>query len=313
MFARPLAAAGAICAGLVLPISVAAFADEPPPASREPAAPPAACAGTVAAPEPAEPVAMPTAGGATSAKIKHVADVAIARHRPAHRQPRPARPPAARYPRCRPHGPYDPHMPRGYGGQPYSPDQWRRYWDNRYDAWRRYDRLERAHRFNVRDVRQRRRKLLRQHEQTLSAGLARLKAGDTSRAIAALRLAGELNQGDPACRIHLAQARLERGQYGKAAEALRAALRLQPRLAYADLHLDRYYARSGTLAAATEKLRAYLRVNPAPPDYYFLLGFLEYQRGHLEAAHAAFRHVAAAWPRDALTRTCLDLTSPAGP
>ncbi len=203
----------------------------------------------------------------------------------------------------------------GYGGygQGYSPDQWRRYWDNRYEAWRHYDRLERQHRFNVRDMRRRRRKLISQHAEALTAGLERLRAGDTARAIATLRLAADLNQGDPACRIHLAQARLERGQYAQAAQALRAALRLQPRLAYADLHLDTYYAVPGTLAASTGRLRTYLASRPAPPDLYFLLGFLEFQQGKLVAAHTAFGHVAAAWPHDDLTRTFLDLTAPAEP
>jgi len=135
--------------------------------------------------------------------------------------------------------------------------------------------------------------------------------GEIERAIVALTLAAKLNQADPACRIHLAQARLAQGHYLEAALALRRGLQLQPKLVYADLHLAQCYRDENALNEYTDKLVAWVRENEARPEVYFLLGFLEFQRGDFDAAHAAFERVSKAMPNDDLTGEYLGITKPA--
>jgi cytochrome c-type biogenesis protein CcmH/NrfG len=169
---------------------------------------------------------------------------------------------------------------------------------------------ERSRRFNRKDMAQRKQRLLDKHEQALAAGLERLKEGQPERAIVALTLAAKLNQGDPACRIHLAQARLAQGHYAEAALALRRALELQPKLVYVDLHLRDYYAATDALDQYTDALAGWIDENPARPEVHFLLGFLEFQRGRFAAAHSAFALAAQGLPKDDLTRDCLEITKP---
>jgi hypothetical protein len=174
-----------------------------------------------------------------------------------------------------------------------------------------YERFRRTRDRHRREMETRRVRLLTQHEKALFAGLARLERGDAKRAIVALTLAAKLNQGDPACRLHLAQARLAQGHYLEAGLALRRALELQPKLVYADLHLDSYYANAHALDRYTEKLAGWVREHPARAEVYFLLGFLEFQRGDFAAAHLAFERVQQAMPEDCLTRDFAEITKPA--
>lgn len=166
--------------------------------------------------------------------------------------------------------------------------------------------------FNEQDMERRKGRLLDRHVQALDEGLARLRAGEYARAVAALTLAAQLNQADPACRIHLAQARLALGHYEQAAGALRRALQLQPLLVYEDLNLDRYYPPGQTLAGLAGGLDEHIRTQgAAAPELYFLLGFLHYQTGELEAAYRAFCHAGRGLPNDPLTLSYLDISRPA--
>ena len=195
----------------------------------------------------------------------------------------------------------------GYGNDPYP--LWRRLADA-YRAYRYLERKERERRFNRRDMAARRQRLLDRHEHALTLGLEHLKAGDPARAVVALTLAAKLNQGDPACRIHLAQARLALQHYREAALALRRALELQPKLVYIDLHLGDYYHRADALDRYAATLARWAQAHESPPEVHFLLGFVEFQRGDFAAAHVAFQRVARAWPDDALTRDYLEITKP---
>lgn len=200
-----------------------------------------------------------------------------------------------------PYGPY-------YGYDPYPT---RRGLMEVYRARRYIEQQERDRRFNRRDMAERKKRLLDQHEEALLAGLRRLKEGQPARATVALTLAAKLNQGDPACRIHLAQARLAQGHYLEAGLALRRALQLQPKLVYADLHLQEYYETEDALDEHTDALAEWVRENRARPEVHFLLGFLEFQRGDFGAAYAAFERVKKAMPEDELTRDYLEITKPA--
>lgn len=227
----------------------------------------------------------------------------------------------------------------GYGGFHGYPH--RHAWVDAYRAARaERDRIE-AREFNQNDMNRRKERLLTTHQEAIAAGLARLRDGDPVRAVVALTLASELDQGDPACRVHLAQARLALGQYDEAGRVLRRALHLQPKLVYVDLHLDRYFDNPERLDQYTDALGQSLNRRPTPqaatsaeprkargggrdermrtiaspprPEAYFLLGYLEFQRGRFEAAEIAFRRVRATWPNDELTRQYLAIIAPSHP
>ena len=138
-----------------------------------------------------------------------------------------------------------------------------------------------------------------------------MRAGRFRAALVALTLAGELNQGDAACRLHLAQTRVALGHDKEAAEVLRRALQLQPKLVAMPLNLDRYYPEPENFASDIDALATRLAQRQATADEYFLLGFMQFQRGNFDAAYAAFEHTAAEMPKDELTQSYLQLTKPA--
>lgn len=163
--------------------------------------------------------------------------------------------------------------------------------------------------FNIRDMQTRTERLLSAHEKALRSGAALLRQGDYQRAVVALSLAAELNQGDPACRVKLAQARMANGHYQEAAAALRRALQLQPKLAYLDLDLEDGYPRNDEFDRQIDALSNHVR-NGESMDASFLLGFMEFQRGRYDAAHTAFRKAAKLGCKDDALKAFLSITKP---
>ena len=182
-----------------------------------------------------------------------------------------------------------------------------------YDAGRWDERHDRGRRFNERDMAARQERLLAQHEKAVRAGLRRMKAGQYPQALAALSLAARLNEGDPACRIHLAQVQLALGHYAEAGAALRRAVQLQPQLIYYDLHLARYYQNEDEIELYTQRLSDWLSENAVKPEVYFVYGYMEFQQGNSAEAWKAFTRLEEAWPRDDAVREFLSLTQPANP
>ena len=181
------------------------------------------------------------------------------------------------------------------------------------DAYRarRYElRKEEEHLRARQEMAERKQRILTQHERALRSGVQLLQTGEPQRAVVALTMAAKLNHGDPACRVHLAQARLALGHYREAAWALRRGLELQPKLIYLDLHLEEYYADADLLRNYTDKLGTWVDQTEPGWEAYFLLGFFEFQRGEFEAAHEAFARVAAARPKDELAQSYLEITRP---
>lgn len=169
---------------------------------------------------------------------------------------------------------------------------------------------ERGRVTNARDMQRRRARLLASHEKAVALGLEELKQGNYAEAVIALEMAGELNQGDPACRIHLALARMALGQYEEAGGVLRRALQLQPKLAYVSLNLGSYYAEPDQFDEYVEALMDHVRADRRPVDTWFLVGYVQFQRGNYQEAYTAFRGVASARPDDSLTKKYLDITKP---
>lgn len=154
-------------------------------------------------------------------------------------------------------------------------------------------------------------RVLAAHNRALDGSLEQLKRGQFLKAVASLTLAAKLDQGDPACRIHLAQARMALGQYDEAAKALRRALQLQPKLVFIDMQLDQYYPKDTTVAKLADQLAEKVRAEEVSAEVYFLQGFLEYQRDRSGDAYAAFTKAAEGLGEDDLTRDFLGITMPA--
>lgn len=171
--------------------------------------------------------------------------------------------------------------------------------------------LDRMERFNRRDMQQRKERLLSRHDQAVRDGLAAMRAGDYRQAVLDLTLAAELNQGDPACRIHLAQARVALGHDAEAAKSLRRALELQPKLVPTRLRLEQYYPREEDFDAEVDALAQRISSKPgASAEEYYLLGFMEFQRGRFDQAQAAFLQAARGLPKDDRVQMYLELTRP---
>lgn len=211
-----------------------------------------------------------------------------------------------------PPGAYHPYAYNAYGCGPggagfgWTPGLGDAYLAGRMDQFN-FERYE----FNILDMNRRKERILSNQQKALVLGLERLRDGDYARSVVALSMAADLDQGDPACRIHLAQARLALGHYDEAGKVLRRALQLQPKLAYADLHIERYYPTEQTLESLTNQLVATLRSRRVSADELFLAGYLEYQRGRFTAAYNAFSRVAESMRDDSLTRVFLGITRPA--
>lgn len=170
------------------------------------------------------------------------------------------------------------------------------------DAWNQHDMAKRAKRATSRSG------------QALQSGLDQLSAGEYRRAVIALTLSAKLNHGDPASRLHLAQARLALGHYVEAAHVMRRALQLQPLLVYMDLQLDEQYPNPDVYSQAVAQLTRHVfdRRGKASAEEAFLLGFLEFQRGEFDASHRALRLAARGLKECDLTRELLSVTKPAG-
>lgn len=186
-------------------------------------------------------------------------------------------------------------------------------WRRLYRAQRAEVRNQQAEERGRRDMVRRRQRLLRTHAEAVAAGTEQMRAGEYRQALLAFTLAAELDHGDPGCRIHMGLTRLALGHDLEAAKAVRRALELQPKLVPIPLKLDQYFPSVEEFDEHVEALRERLEQNPRPTaDEYFLLGFLEFQRGRFDEAHAAFTQARRGFPKDERLTQFLTLTKPAG-
>jgi len=187
-------------------------------------------------------------------------------------------------------------------------------WRDLQRAERQAQREGRFERQGYRQWAQRKQHLLSAHDQATEEGIVLMQAGAYRAAVISLTRASQLDQGDPGCRIHLALARVALGHDIEAAKVLRRALELQPKLVPMQLELEQYYPSADEFEAQVDALRSRVGRNTvASADEYFVLGFLEFQRGRYDHAHAAFRHAARGLPKDRRVQTYLELTKPATP
>jgi tetratricopeptide (TPR) repeat protein len=188
------------------------------------------------------------------------------------------------------------------------------------ERWSEFQRVQRADarqaRAEARNIHgwaRRKQQLLDAAGRATQAGVDQLHAGEYRAAVISLTRAAELNQGDPACRIYLALARVALGHDDDAAKALRRALDLQPALVPMSLGLEQQYPHEEDFTVQVDALAQRVAGKPdASAADYFLLGFMEFQTGWFDEAYAAFCRAARERPKDALLRTYLDITRPAG-
>lgn len=179
-----------------------------------------------------------------------------------------------------------------------------------YQAGRADERDYQRYNFNINDMNRRQERLLSARDKALSAGLAQMRAGAYAQAVTALSMAAELDQGDPAARIHLAQVRLALGQHEEAGKLVQRALELQPKLTFMDLKLARYYAAPEEFDRYADRLAQQVAAAPAPYPSLLLHGYIEYQRGNFAAAHLASQRLIRVTPRSDLVKALLQLTLP---
>jgi Flp pilus assembly protein TadD len=185
-------------------------------------------------------------------------------------------------------------------------------WRDFQRARRADEREARAQYFNELDYIRREQRLLNRSEQAVYDGLTAMRAGDYRQAVVEFTLAAELNNGDPVCRIHLAQAQVALGHDREAARALRRALDLQPKLVPMRLGLDQYYPDPEEFTEQLQDLERRIdRKRASRADIYVLLGFLKFQHGDDDAAYRAFRQAVRGLPRDDRVHEYLELTKPA--
>ena len=199
---------------------------------------------------------------------------------------------------------------RWWRHDPYLRPGYRRNLEEAYRAGRYIFERERGRRFNQRDMKRRKARVLNSHEKALRLGLERMKSENYAQAVVALTMAADLNQGDPACRIHLAQARLAQGHYEAAGRILHRALQLQPKLVYVSLNLSSYYSAPEEFDRHVDALNDWVAGHQAGAYTYFLLGCMEFQRDNFDQASAAFQVAIRGLPKDSLTQDYLEITKP---
>jgi tetratricopeptide (TPR) repeat protein len=189
---------------------------------------------------------------------------------------------------------------------------------NAVQNWRRWQRAQRDEDWLAREqwrqrtgFERRRIQLIRANQAAVEEGLQLMRAGDYRGASIAFSRAAEMDHGDPACRLRLAQARLALGHDREATEALRRALELQPKLVPMRLGLEQYYPSPVEFAQHVDALAQRLARRAAPGEAQFVLGFMEFQRGRYDEAYAAFQKAARMRPQDDAIQAYLVLTKPA--
>jgi Flp pilus assembly protein TadD len=128
-------------------------------------------------------------------------------------------------------------------------------------------------------------------------GAVRLRGGDVSGALAALRAAAEAGPRDPETWTLLGDAQFEAQRYEEADRSYRTALDLDRRQSRARRHLAQLALRRGRRPEAERLLREVAAQTPRDPDVQVALGNLLAARGDLGEAQAAFATALARAPR----------------
>lgn len=126
-----------------------------------------------------------------------------------------------------------------------------------------------------------------------------------SEAVGAFVRAAELNQGDPAARLHAAYALVAIGNYTDAVLMIRRAIQLQSRLLYLPLSIREEYGPQVDFDAHLRRLREAAERQQSDPGLWMLVGYYEYFSSNPAAATAALTKASDLAPRDRLIEDLL--------
>jgi len=136
----------------------------------------------------------------------------------------------------------------------------------------------------------------------LESGAREFKSRSYPAAADAFRRAMLLEAGNAVPKFALAHALFALGDYTNAAFMIRRAMQILPEWPSVGTSLHELYGNEGDLAEHTIALRVFLDASPADGDARFLLAYVSYFSGDLDAAEAAFATVAASNPASVETQ-----------
>jgi tetratricopeptide (TPR) repeat protein len=143
-------------------------------------------------------------------------------------------------------------------------------------------------------------RLLHSRDEALKAGLDAFVHGQYDQAADCFMLGTELDHGDPASRIHAAQALIALEQFEEAVPLIRRALSLQPRLIRQKFDLRQDYGAPNDFYQQIDSLKKFLAANPNWQDGYVLLGYEFLYSGQRAEAHSVLGRAVSLDPTDTL-------------
>ncbi|MGE3182099.1 MAG: tetratricopeptide repeat protein [Phycisphaerae bacterium] len=166
--------------------------------------------------------------------------------------------------------------------------------------------------YNADDMAQREQRILRNQDRAVEAGLSHLSVGEYQKAVVAFRLAAQLDQGDPACRIHLGHALMALDQYERGGAEVRRALSLQPKLVMIPFDLAGHDVSDDAFDQHVSRMKATLETRRGSGDEYFLQGYVAFSRGEYDEAATAFDAAARVGRHDDALSAFLNLVRDVG-
>ncbi len=147
----------------------------------------------------------------------------------------------------------------------------------------------------------------------MSAGLKDFWYGRYESAAANFLLAGALNQGDPASRLHAGQALFAIGKYTEALAQIRRAFELQPRIAILTFDLRRDYGEPREFDQQLEALAKTIRKDPSRTDDWILLAYMRYFTDRRDRARELLRKLKQYEPNHPVILALVGQDEPKGP
>ncbi len=139
----------------------------------------------------------------------------------------------------------------------------------------------------------------------LESGARKFKAGQFEEAADAFRRAMLLEPRNAVPKFALGHTLFALGDYTNAAFMLRRGMQILPQWPSVGTSLHELYGNPDDLAEHTIALRIFLDAQPGDGDARFLLGYVSFFSGDLDAADAAFQSVAATNPTSVETQAFL--------
>ncbi len=155
--------------------------------------------------------------------------------------------------------------------------------DDDYREWRYW--------YKWRTSKRRTRRLLQGHEEMVNRGVRLFAEGRYEEARSAFLLAADMNHGDPASRLHAANACFALQRYDRATHWLEEAFHLEPRLSHLPLDPRRDYGRQEDFNAHLKAVRSAVSLFPREHGPKIVLAYVLYYTGDRDEAHEMLSRV----------------------